>query len=99
MTTLQPTRPRATRDSRPRLPRHVRLHFDGVRQAWALLSPEKVLWPDETSLDILRRCDGEASVADLAAALADEYGADADEVETDVLAFVQDWSDNMVLRL
>jgi len=59
-----PHRERAIVDAeaRPRLPRHVRLHFDEMRQAWALLSPEKVLWPDETSLAILRLCDGQTSV-------------------------------------
>lgn len=93
------TRPLATAASRPRLPRHARLHFDPVRQAWALLSPEKIHWPDEISLSILRLCDGETTVADLAARLAAEYEADAAEVEADVLAFAQDWSDRMVLRL
>jgi len=77
----------------------VRLHFDQVRDAWALLSPEKVLWPDEVSLAILRLCDGHRTVALIAETLAAEYEADADEVAADVLAFAQNWSDRMVLRL
>ena len=56
-------RPLASPLSRPSLPRHVRLHFDPLRQAWALLSPEKVLWPDEVSLSILRLCDGERDIS------------------------------------
>ena len=95
----EPARPIATSESVPRLPRHVRLHFDPVRQAWALLSPEKVLWPDEVSLSILRLCDGQRSIASISKGLAVEYEADAQEIETDVLAFAQDWSDRMVLRL
>jgi len=92
-------RPIATAGSVPRLPRHVRLHFDPIRQAWALLSPEKVLWPDDVSLSILQLCDGQRSIAVISQALAVEYEADAEEIEADVLAFAQDWSDRMVLRL
>jgi pyrroloquinoline quinone biosynthesis protein D len=95
----EPARPLATARSVPRLPRHVRLHFDPVRQAWALLSPEKVLWPDEVSLSILHLCDGQRSIALISRMLAAEYEADAQEIEADVLAFAQDWSDRMVLRL
>lgn len=92
-------RPLANAAARPRLPRHVRLYFDPVRQAWALLSPEKVLWPDEISLSILRRCDGSRSIAQICDELAAEFDAPAGEVKADVLAFAQDWSDRMVLRL
>ena len=92
-------RPLASPLSRPSLPRHVRLHFDPLRQAWALLSPEKVLWPDEVSLSILRLCDGERDISTISMTLAAEYDADGVEIEQDVLAFAQDWSDRMVLRL
>lgn len=89
----------ATSQHAPHLPRHVRLHFDPVRQAWALLSPEKVLWPDEVSLAILRLCDGKRSIKVMSGELAREFEADPAEVEADVLAFAQDWADRMVLRL
>jgi pyrroloquinoline quinone biosynthesis protein D len=92
-------RPLASLGSTPRLPRHVRLHFDTVRGNWALLSPEKVLWPDDVSLAILRLCDGKRSLGQIADTLAQEYEADRDEVSADILAFAQDWSDRMVLRL
>lgn len=96
---MSAARPIATASSRPSLPRHVRLHFDPLRQAWALLSPEKVLWPDEASLAILRRCDGEADIAAISSALAREFEAEPEEIEGDVIAFAQDWSDRMVLQL
>jgi pyrroloquinoline quinone biosynthesis protein D len=86
-------------DSRPSLPRHVRLHFDHVRQGWALLSPERIFWPDETSLEILRRCDGTTSVKAMAAALAVEYDAEEGEVAADVMAFLQEWADQLLVRL
>lgn len=92
-------RPVAEAASTPHLPRHVRLHFDTVRGAHALLSPEKVLWPDETSLAILRRLDGVSRLDAIARDLAEEYEADPQDVLSDVIAFLQDWSDQMVVKL
>ena len=99
MTRLDAVRPLAEVDSAPRLPRHVRLHFDQIRGAWALLSPEKVLWPDEVSLSILKLCDGRRTISEICGELAIQYEAYVEEIKTDVLAFAQDWSDRMVLRL
>ncbi|TKT76292.1 pyrroloquinoline quinone biosynthesis peptide chaperone PqqD [Aquamicrobium sp. LC103] len=98
---MRPERRRAfvTPASRPRLRRHVRLQFDPVRNAWALLSPERVFWPDEVSLDILRRCDGQATMGEMVSALAAEYDADEREVAADVTAFLQEWTDNLLVTL
>lgn len=85
--------------SRPFLPKHVRLQYDPVRQAFAVLAPEKVLWPNDVSLDILRRCDGQATVSEIIAGLAQEYNADAADVSDDVVAFLQEWSDKLLVRL
>ncbi len=81
----------------PALPPFVRLQFEPARQAWALLSPEKVMWPDEISLDILRRCDGSTPVADIVTALASEYDADEAVVRDDVMAFLQTWADRRLV--
>ena len=88
-----------TRRSRPALPRHVRLRFDPVRQAWAVLAPERVLWPNEIGLEILRRCDGRTSVRAIIAALAIGYDGEEEEISGDVLAFLQEWSDDLLVRL
>jgi len=92
-------RPVVTRRSRPVLPKHVRLRFDPVRQAWAVLAPERVLWPNEIGLDILRRCDGRTSVRAIIAALAIEYDGEEEEIAGDVLAFLQEWTDDLLVRL
>lgn len=84
---------------RPALPHHVRIQFDPVRQAWAVLSPERVFWPNEVSLDILRLCDGRSTVAAITSRLAVEYDADATEVSADVDAFLQEWADKMLVTL
>lgn len=86
-------------DSRPFLPRHVRIRFDPVRQAYAVLSPEKVFWPNEVSLDILRRCDGRSAVSEIVAGLASDYETSREDVRTDVTDFLQEWSDKLLVRL
>ena len=86
-------------DTVPSLPRHVRIQFDAVRQAFAVLSPERVFWPNEVSLDILRHCDGTSTVSRIIADLAQEYGAGEGDVAGDVTAFLQEWSDKLLVRL
>ncbi|MBZ9673934.1 pyrroloquinoline quinone biosynthesis peptide chaperone PqqD [Mesorhizobium sp. B3-2-1] len=83
----------------PSLPKHVRIQYDVVRQAFAVLSPEKIFWPNEISLDILRRCDGRSTVDHIIAGLASDYDADRKEVAADVIAFLQEWSDKLLVRL
>ena len=85
--------------SRPSLPKHVRIQYDPVRQAFAVLSPEKVFWPNEISLDILRRCDGHSTVGHIIADLASDYDADKEAVAADVMAFLQEWSDKLLVKL
>jgi len=85
--------------SAPSLPKHVRIQYDPVRQAFAVLSPEKVFWPNEISLDILRRCDGRSTVERIIADLAADYDADQEDVAADVIAFLQEWSDKLLVKL
>ncbi|MER9430363.1 pyrroloquinoline quinone biosynthesis peptide chaperone PqqD [Mesorhizobium sp. M0408] len=83
----------------PSLPKHVRIQYDPVRQAFAVLSPEKVFWPNEISLDILRRCDGRSTVGHIIAGLAADYDAEQEAVAADVAAFLQEWSDKLLVKL
>ena len=85
--------------STPTLKPHVRLQYDTVRQAWALLSPEKVFWPDEVSLDILNLCDGAHSVTRILEELSMQYDAPIEEIAADVETFLQDWSDRSLVTL
>ena len=89
----------AAEHSTPRLPAHIRLRFDPVRQKNVLLAPEKLLWPDDIAIAILGLCNGERSVGAIADALADEYSAPRDVILKDVLEFVQEWSDNLLLKI
>ena len=86
-------------EAMPALPRHVRIQYDPIRRAFAVLSPEKVFWPDEISLEILRRCDGRSSVEKIVSDLAREYNADEEDVGADVTSFLQEWSDKLLVKL
>jgi len=80
-------------DSRPRLPRHARLRFDSARDTWVMLGPERVFTLDGTAADILKRCTGDTTLAELIAALAADYGADPAEVGPDVRELLGDLVD------
>jgi pyrroloquinoline quinone biosynthesis protein D len=74
----------------PRLPEHprlapgVRLHFDKMRDAWVLLGPERVIETEGPASEILRRCDGSRTVAQIVDELAVLYTADRDVIAGDV---------------
>ncbi|HYN39680.1 MAG TPA: pyrroloquinoline quinone biosynthesis peptide chaperone PqqD [Rhodospirillales bacterium] len=82
---------------RPRLAPHVRLSFDARRQRWVVMAPERLLVPDDTALEVLRRCTGDASVDDIAADLAREFDAPADEIAGDVAALLRDLGDKGIV--
>ncbi|WP_143531494.1 pyrroloquinoline quinone biosynthesis peptide chaperone PqqD [Xaviernesmea oryzae] len=85
--------------SRPHLKRYVRLQYDPVRGAWAVLSPERVFWPDEVSLDILKLCDGRHTVFQIVDELAGQYDAAREDIAPDVEQFLQEWSDRFLVTL
>jgi len=83
----------------PALPRGVRLRFDQARDAWVLLAPERVLMPDPVAVEILKRCDGKASVAAIVDDLATAFAAERAQIESDVIAFLQDLADKGMVAL
>ena len=58
---------------RPRLARHVRLGFCPTRQKPILLLPETVVVLNGSGADILERCDGRHTVAEIVAELGARY--------------------------
>ncbi|MDR3535863.1 MAG: pyrroloquinoline quinone biosynthesis peptide chaperone PqqD [Acetobacteraceae bacterium] len=75
-------------DSHPRLAPGVRLHFDKARDGWVLLAPERVIEAEGPAHEILRRCDGKRSVADIVDELATLYVEDRAVIEGDVVAML-----------
>jgi pyrroloquinoline quinone biosynthesis protein D len=72
--------------SRPTLSTFVRLSFDSARGRHILLGPEAVIVLNETAAAILRLCDGQRTVAEVEAALRDEFDRVADDQTRQFLA-------------
>ena len=84
-------------DSVPRLPRGVKLRFDKTRDKWVVLAPERVFVPDDIAVEILKRCDGEASVTAIVDDLAAAFAAPREVIEKDVGALLQDLANKGVV--
>ncbi len=84
---------------KPRFASHVRFKFDKRRAQWVVLAPERLLLPDENSVEILQRCTGDATLADIIDALSDAFDAPRTEIAGDVRALVQDLADKGILAL
>ncbi len=81
----------------PKFATGVRLKYDEVRSCWVLLAPERVMIPDETALEILRRCDGKASLGAIIDELAAGYDADRQVIAEDVCRMVDELAEKGVL--
>jgi pyrroloquinoline quinone biosynthesis protein D len=84
-------------DSVPRLPAGVKLRFDKHRDAWIVLAPERVFVPDPIAREVIKRCDGSASVTAIVDDLAKTFDADRSVIEKDVSALLQDLADKGVM--
>ncbi|HTJ03171.1 MAG TPA: pyrroloquinoline quinone biosynthesis peptide chaperone PqqD [Methylovirgula sp.] len=71
-------------DAKPHLPRGVRLKHDDTRNEWLLLAPERVVKADAIAVEILKRCDGVATLKEIIDDLAGQFKVDRDRVATDV---------------
>lgn len=91
--TKTPSRLIVDRETRPKLPPYLKLRHDAGRGRWILLAPERVLTPDQTAVAVLQLCDGERTVAEIAAKLAEEYSAPADVITADILDLLQGMAD------
>ena len=81
----------------PRLPRGVKLRFDKQREQWVVLAPERVFVLDNIALEIVKRCDGDASVAAIVDDLAAAFSAPRDVILKDVQALLQDLADKGIV--
>jgi pyrroloquinoline quinone biosynthesis protein D len=81
------------------LPAWVRLHFDGVRDRWVLLAPERVLFPCATSVTILERVGPGRPLGEVVSALAQEFEAPRDTISADVRHMLQGLADQGFLAV
>lgn len=98
MSTAQRTRTMIAKDSKPELPRHIKLRHDQGRGRWLILAPERVFEPDDISVEILKRCDGATSVDTIADVLAKEYNAPVQDILKDTISLLQELSDKGVVK-
>jgi len=76
--------------SKPHLPRGVRLKLDETRNEWLLLAPERVVKTDAIAVEILKRCDGIATLSEIVDNLAATFKADRDVIDKDVRAMLSE---------
>lgn len=86
-----------TPESVPRLPRHIVLRHDKVRDRWVILAPERVLVPDPIAVTVLQRLDGVKTLSQIAADLAGDFTAPADLILSDIMVLLQDLADKTFL--
>lgn len=77
----------------PDFPRGVKFRFNKAKEQWVILAPERLLVPDETAVEVLKLCNGAASVGTIVDDLAERFKAPRDVIATDVTAMLQDLAD------
>jgi pyrroloquinoline quinone biosynthesis protein D len=86
-----------TEASVPGLPAGVKLRFDKQRDQWIILAPERLFVLDAIALEIVKRCDGKASVAEIVTDLSAAFGAPREVILKDVGVLLQDLADKRIL--
>ncbi|SMF80327.1 pyrroloquinoline quinone biosynthesis protein D [Tistlia consotensis] len=84
-------------ESVPRLPPGVKLRHDKARDQWLVQAPERVFVPDPIALEVIRRCNGEASVGAIVDDLAKTFQAPREVILGDVTEMLQDLADKAVM--
>lgn len=86
-------------EARPRLPRGVRLMHNEAQGGWVLLAPERVFKADQIAVEIIKRCTGEATFAEIVDDLAKTYAAPREKILADVGALLRGLADKKLLEL
>jgi pyrroloquinoline quinone biosynthesis protein D len=86
-------------DARPNLPHGVRLVQSEAHGGWVLLAPERVFKADAVAVEIIKRCTGEATLAEIADDLASVYSAPRERVLADTTALLRGLADKKLLDL
>jgi pyrroloquinoline quinone biosynthesis protein D len=86
-------------EAKPRLPRGVRLTNSEAQGGWVLLAPERIFKADAIAVEILKRCTGEATLAEIVDDLAKTFNAPRDVISKDVSALLSGLADKKLLEL
>ena len=90
---------RISPDAKPRLPRGARLAHNEAQGGWVLLAPERVFKADAVAAEIIKRCDGEATLAKIVDDLAAAYAAPRELILADVTRLLRGLADKRLLEL
>ncbi len=77
-------------ESKPRLPRGMHLKHDDTRGEWLLMAPERVLKINAIAMEILKRCDGVATLGEIIDDLTAQFKAERTRIDTDVRLLLGD---------
>lgn len=83
----------------PAFRRGVKLRFDGVRDAWVLLAPERLFLLDEIAVEILQVIDGVRTIAEIVDHLAARFDAPRAIIAADVVAALDDLASRGAVEL
>jgi len=86
-------------EARPRLPHGVRLVESHAHGGWVLLAPERVFKADAIAVEIIKRCTGAATLADIVNDLAGTFAAPRERVLADTTALLRGLADKKLLEL
>jgi pyrroloquinoline quinone biosynthesis protein D len=86
-------------ESRPRLPRGVRLVHNEAHGGWVLLAPERIFKADPTATEVLKRCTGEATLDAIVDELAKSYAAPRERILADVSGLLRGLAEKKLLEL
>src|ERR1700741_1424373 len=86
-------------DAQPRLPHGVRLVHNEAHGGWVLLAPERVFKADAIAAEIIKRCDGQASVRGMIAEFVRIYSAPREKIAADVTMLLSTLAQKKLLDL
>jgi pyrroloquinoline quinone biosynthesis protein D len=86
-------------DAKPKLPRGVRLVNNEAQGGWVLLAPERVFKAQGPAAEIIKRCTGEATVAEIVDDLAKTFNAPRERIEADVTAMLTGLVDKQLMEV
>ncbi|MBW9089265.1 pyrroloquinoline quinone biosynthesis peptide chaperone PqqD [Rhizobium wenxiniae] len=95
----EPSAVAVTAQTVAKLARGVRLREDPVRGQTVLLAPERALALDEIAVMIVNALDGERSLDAIAEEFSVKFEAPKDQVLSDMIAFVDEFSKRRMLEL
>lgn len=86
-------------EAKPRLPRGVRLTHNEAQGGWVLLAPERIFKADAIAAEILKRCNGEATLEAIVEELAKTFNAPRERVHADVTKLLEGLAEKKLLEL